>query len=129
MDGLPARLPVERQGFTGLICPDCRGSLTVRLQGRLASFTCRIGHTYSLEELLVGKESALETRMWEAVYAFEEMAALLTDLDRHGLAQGIGPAACRERAGLTREQAIRLRSLIQVDRPLRSRQPLGRAGA
>lgn len=124
MDGLPDRLPVDGgDTFTGLTCPDCRGNLAVRIHSRQAFFTCRVGHAYSADEVVTGKEAALEIRMWEAVFAFEEMAALLADLMRHGLADGIDPAACRERVGQAWEHAAGLRSIIQADRPVAMRAP------
>ena len=81
-----------------------------------------MGHSFSVDELITGKEAALVTRMWEAVYAFEEMAALLKDLDRLRLADRIGSAACQARIATAREQAIRLRSVIQADRPVMPRE-------
>ena len=48
---------------TGLSCPDCDGVLQVSVadpdSGYLA-FTCRIGHAYSLAEVLAAKETAIE---------------------------------------------------------------------
>ena len=126
MEGLPERLPPDGVDvFTGLVCPDCRGSLAVRLHRLHAAYTCRVGHAFSTDELIAGKEAALESRMWEAVYAFEELAVLLSDLDRHGVARRIGREACRRRAGQAQEQAARLRSIIQVDRPVTSSEPAG----
>lgn|GEM_PF-1748027 len=126
MDGLPAHLPPEGvEAFTSLTCPDCRGGVTVRLHKALAVFMCRVGHSYSVDELIEGKEAALETRLWEAVYAFEELAVVLDNLDRSHLADGLDPAARRERAAQAGEQAARLRSIIQVDRPIVSRDPPG----
>ena len=75
--------------------------------------------------MIAGKESALETRMWEAVYAFEELAVLLSGLDRHHLNQEAGAGAGRQRAAQAQEQAGRLRSIIQADRPLTSKEPAG----
>ncbi len=126
MEGLPERLPPDGVDvFTGLVCPDCRGSLVVRLHRGHATFVCRVGHAFSTAELIAGKESALETRMWEAVYAFEELAVRLSGLDRHHLAQEAGAAAGRQRTAQAQEQAARLRSIIQADRPLTSREPAG----
>jgi two-component system chemotaxis response regulator CheB len=121
MDALPAQMPSDGgEAFTRVVCPDCRGSLTVQVHNaRAAAFTCLVGHSYSVEELLAGKEAALENRLWEAVHAFEELAILLTALERHRLiADGLDPAACRRRAALARDQAGGLRSIIQADRPL-----------
>jgi hypothetical protein len=84
------------------------------------------GDSFSVDELITSKESALEVRLWEAVYAFEEMAALLKDLDRLHLADRIGSAACQTRIGSAGEHAIRLRSVIQADRPVIPRESAGR---
>jgi two-component system, chemotaxis family, protein-glutamate methylesterase/glutaminase len=127
MNSLPETLPSDGDVvLTGLVCPDCRGALTLRMARRLVQFTCRVGHAYSPEELVAGKEGALESRMWEAVYAFDEMAALLVDLVRHGLADGVGTTAAQERGELARAHAARLRSIIQADRPVDPRPAVGR---
>jgi len=126
MDALPGRLPPDGVDvFTGLVCPDCRGSLAVRLHRGHAAFTCRVGHSFSTDELIAGKESALELRMWEAVYAFEELAVLLSNLDGHRLADRVEADACRQRATQAAEHAARLRSIIQVDRPVTPRVSAG----
>jgi hypothetical protein len=130
MEALPERLPPDGVDvFTGLVCPDCRGCLVLRLHRRHAVFTCRVGHSFSTDELIAGKESALESRMWEAVYAYEELAVLLSDLDRHHLVERVGADAHRQRAAQAGEQAARLRSIIQVDRPVTEREPAGPAPA
>ena len=128
MNGLPEHQPIDGvEAFTGLNCPDCRGSLTMRLHRVHAFFPCRVGHAYTSDELIVGKEAALETRLWEAVYAFEEMAALLADLDHYRVTESVDIAACRDRAAAARAQALRLRSIIQTDRPLVPRNTAGPA--
>ena len=128
MEGLPERLPPDGVDvFTGLVRPDCRRSLVVRLHRGHAAFVCRVGHAFSKGELIAGKESALETRMWEAVYAFEEVAVPLSGLDRHHLAREAGAAAGRQRTA--QAQAGRLRSIIQADRPLTSSEPAGPGAA
>ena len=119
MDGLPERLPRDgTEVFTGLVCPDCSGNITVRVQQRHVAFSCRVGHAYSVAELVTGKEAALEESMWRAIYAFEELDALLSGLDRHELTEGLGLESCRQRAALARRQATLLRSIIDADRPL-----------
>lgn len=119
MDALPTDLPPSgTESFTGLTCPDCRGALTVQNHKSHVGFTCRVGHAYSADELIGGKEAALEARLWEAVYAFEEMMVLLSDLERHHLCEEADLAAFRRRAAQAREQAARLRAIVQADRPL-----------
>ena len=119
MDGLPEQFPTDGQeAFTGLVCPDCSGNLVVSAHQDHVSFHCRVGHTYGIVELVLAKESALESASWRAVFAFEELAALLADLDNHGLAEWCGPDNCRARSELAQEQASRLRAIIEADRPL-----------
>jgi len=50
--------------------------------GGALHFRCRIGHAYTEDELLTAKEQRLESHLWAAVTAFEELAALLADLGR-----------------------------------------------
>ncbi len=119
MLGLPENLPTEgRTAFTGLICPDCSGNLVISVHSDHASFNCRVGHTYGLTELVLAKDTAVEAVLWRAVFAFDELEALLSDLGTHGLTEAFDAGSCRARAELAREQASRLRAIIEVDRPL-----------
>ncbi len=119
MNGLPEELPRDgAEAFTGLVCPECSGSVTVRRQDRHVTLACRVGHAYSVAELVTGKEAALEEDMWRAVYAFEELDALLADLQPHRLTDGFGSEACRKRCALARRQAMLLRSIIEADSTL-----------
>src|SRR4051812_38139163 len=72
--------PDGKEQVTAVACPDCSGTLTVRAMGKLILFRCRIGHVYAVPELLASKERRLEERMWSAVAALDELAALLHDL-------------------------------------------------
>ena len=119
MNALPEPLPTPGKSvFTGLVCPECSGNLVIRAEQRLITFACRVGHLYGLSELLAAKEGQLETALWRAVFAFEELTALLSDLNRKGLTERFGAEGFRARADLAREQSIRLRALIESDRPL-----------
>ena len=118
MNSLPHDLPGDgEESFTGLVCPECAGNLVVRRDAEYLSFRCRVGHAYSVVELITAKETTLETRLWSAVFAFEELQALVTELDAHG-AGSMDSGACRDRATLAGRQAERLRAIIQDDRPL-----------
>jgi hypothetical protein len=80
---IPPRLEVAPEPqLTGVSCPDCGGSLSVESEGKRADlvFRCRIGHTYSLTELLVAKEERLHAQLWTAYTALMELQALLHDL-------------------------------------------------
>jgi two-component system, chemotaxis family, protein-glutamate methylesterase/glutaminase len=72
--------------LTGVACPDCGGTLTVRAEGRSGylHFRCRIRHAFSVGSLLATKEDVLEATLWASVRALEELAALLGDLHRLG---------------------------------------------
>ena len=118
MRGLPDDLPSDGQeAFTGLVCP-VSGNLVIRRDARYVSFHCRVGHAYSVVELITAKESALEARMWSAVFGFEELAALLSGLDDLGLADDLTADSGRDRAALALRQAGRLRAIVQDDRPV-----------
>ena len=123
MHGLPEQLPTDgRPAFTGLVCPDCSGNLVVSTQGEMVFFSCRVGHAYGVAEVVLAKEAALETVLWRAVFAFEELEALLADLSRHRLPWfGADSSFTREKGA--REQATRLRAIIETDRPLAEHAP------
>jgi two-component system chemotaxis response regulator CheB len=107
---------------TGLVCPDCPGVLGVEAHGQNGHlhFRCRIGHAFAVPELLTAKEQAIEERLWGAVLALEEMAALLRDLEAHAAREcGVEVGrACQERQEVVEAQARTVRALIQADRPL-----------
>lgn len=91
--------------------------LVIRTHRALVTFVCRIGHVYSAAELLAAKEEVLERRLWDAYSALDELAVLLDDIGRHGLTHG-DAAARRHRGAIARDQAARLRAIIESDRPL-----------
>ena len=72
---------------------------------------------YSCAELLASKEEILERRLWIAFSSLEELAMLLEDLRGQGL-EPTDPEPQRRRGAIAREQAARLRSIIEADRPL-----------
>jgi two-component system chemotaxis response regulator CheB len=104
---------------TGIACPDCSGTLIVFLPQRFAAFRCRIGHAYSLPEVLAAKEDRLEPRLWEAVSSLEELADFLETASRERFAH-VDPDSYRRRGTAARDHAVVLRSVINSERPLRS---------
>jgi len=125
MRALPKDLQAgSREELTGLICPDCAGSLSVTvLFGSSVSllYACRIGHTYSTTELLAAKEQRLEERLWAALYSFEELATLLQEMDgeqpEDGFVERHGEDL-RARVRSAGENARRIREILEADRPL-----------
>jgi two-component system chemotaxis response regulator CheB len=119
MQSLPDRLPADGvDALTGVACPDCAGTLVVRLRRHFAAFSCRIGHRFSLPELLAAKEDVLERRLWIAFSSLEEFADLLDDLRSHGVEQ-VDHAVYERRSATARQHATMLRSAIEAERPLR----------
>ena len=111
-----------RPALTGVACPDCGGSLTVRAEGDggYLSFRCRIGHAFALESLLAAKEEAVERCLWVAVTRLEELRALGRDL------LGLGepyrtpcpPEELDERVARLEADAETLRRVATANRPV-----------
>jgi hypothetical protein len=116
-------LPRDLEGWrerrvSGLSCPDCEGVLEVSIEGRASTlqFACRIGHTFSLGELVGAKEERLESRLWTAYTALEELVQLIRDLRARGTAPDID-ARYQTRLDNAADLARRLRALIEENHP------------
>jgi two-component system, chemotaxis family, protein-glutamate methylesterase/glutaminase len=112
---------VRGDQITGLSCPSCPGVLTVQVDDAGDSFVhfrCRIGHTFSTQELLVAKEKGFEDHLWNATTALDELASLIADLQSSPAAE-MAPAnnfgARRERA---LEQIKLIRQIIEENQPI-----------
>ena len=118
MRALPSSLTESRDDLiTGLSCPECMGVLGVNLEGREALlFRCRIGHTYSMEEVVIGKEETIGKHLWAAVTALTELATFLRELVVMGRATD--PAAYEQRARTAAEQERRIRAIIEECPPV-----------
>jgi two-component system, chemotaxis family, protein-glutamate methylesterase/glutaminase len=105
--------------LAGVSCPDCCGSLSVEPQGKRGDlvFECRVGHTYSVDELIVAKEERLHARLWIAYTALMELGAFLEDLAARA-ATDDNRRRYTERSEVARTQAARLRRLIEDNRPV-----------
>jgi two-component system chemotaxis response regulator CheB len=57
-------------------CPECGGTLWLVDSYGSERYRCRVGHTFSADALLSGKQEALEAALWAAVVALEERADL-----------------------------------------------------
>jgi hypothetical protein len=112
-------LPAASEGLVRISCPECDGVLDARRDGprHHLMFVCRVEHTFSVVDLLSGKEDQLEARLWTAVNLAEEMAELVTDLaglaERQNLAAAVTPLL--DRAERARALAARLRSAIEAN--------------
>lgn len=65
---------------SGLICPDCGGSLQQLHQRNLLQFRCRVGHAWSAQSLEVGQAKAQEEALWAAIRSLEERADLMSKM-------------------------------------------------
>jgi two-component system chemotaxis response regulator CheB len=118
---LPRDLTPAEFHPSGLVCPDCGGPVSVRALGktRALSFRCRIGHAYSLGELLAAKEYRLEERLWMAVRSLEELGELLEEIDVRGLgSDAVSEWQLRSRAQAVRSNAGVLRWMLSRERPV-----------
>src|SRR3954469_25076533 len=68
--------------LTDLGCPDCRGVLATREEGKKGHlrFTCQIGHGFSQESLIAAKEEQLENSLWSCAETYEEIVRLHEEL-------------------------------------------------
>ena len=100
--------------------------LNVRAEGAgYLSFTCRIGHAFSLKDLVIALEQLFEDTVWAAIRAAEEIDALLGDVTAYGRRVTDGPpeATYEERRHRAREQAAMLRQLMEDGEPITFRTP------
>ena len=109
---------------TGVTCPVCAGVLAVQREGRgTLRFVCRVGHSLSVEELLLAKEEKIEDDMWANVRGLEELVALLKDLEAYAQRMG-GQARSQiggphhDRIAQARDHTDRLRDILMQKRPV-----------
>jgi two-component system chemotaxis response regulator CheB len=118
MRAVPADPPAApNEVVSGLSCPECLGVLNVSADGPRATlrFRCRVGHLYSTEEVVIGKERRLEEHVWMAVTLLEELVTFLHELGDGGS----DPVArtCVERAARATGQARTLRQFLADNVP------------
>jgi len=66
-------------------CPECSGSLWEIRDGEAIRYTCRVGHSYAEDAMVVQQGSAVEAALWAALEALEERAEFLRRVaGRHG---------------------------------------------
>lgn len=127
MYALPPDLaPPSADRVSGIACPVCHGVLNVRAEGTgHLAFTCRIGHAFSLKEVMIALEHLFEDTVWAAIRASEEIDALLGDVVafRQRVTDGPSDATYEERRRRARQQAARLRQLLERDDPITFRDP------
>jgi two-component system chemotaxis response regulator CheB len=112
---LPDPPLLDPVGLTPMTCPECGGTVWLHDGYGAQRFRCRAGHTFSVNGMLLGKQSVLERALWTAVVALEERA----DLSRRicNRLAGEARAGRRERyrrdAAVAEQRAASLRHLIR----------------
>ena len=76
----PAFLADGEQGLTRLACPDCGGGLAEVRLPRITYYRCHVGHQYGPQALEAAQSEEAERKLWTAVAALEEHAALARHL-------------------------------------------------
>jgi two-component system chemotaxis response regulator CheB len=103
--------------LTDLGCPDCTGVLAFRrMEGQL-SFTCSVGHAFSVDSLIEAKEQELETALWGGVELYLELAVIHRELSRQARADGDEAVARAgdDRVAKAEEFSERLRQVLAGD--------------
>jgi two-component system chemotaxis response regulator CheB len=105
--------PGEMVSFS---CPECGGTLWETEAGGTVSFRCRVGHAYTLNNLLVRHGEAVERALWSAYRALEERAAMSRRVSRRLADRGREESAARfeRQAAISASQADELKQLLDA---------------
>ena len=66
----------KKQVSTAFTCPECSGTLWEVNENGEIRFECRVGHSYSLDDVSEAEDENVERSLWVALRALEESAAL-----------------------------------------------------
>ena len=69
--------------LTRLACPDCGGALAEAVLPQITYYRCHVGHQFGPQSLAAAQTETAETKLWAAVAALEETAALARHLATH----------------------------------------------
>lgn len=61
-----------------ITCPECQGCINLEhnTSTRIRTYRCQVGHTYSLKEIIKGKEVQVENSLWTVMGLFEHLEFL-----------------------------------------------------
>jgi len=74
-------------GLTRLACPECGGALAEAVLPHITYYRCHVGHQFGPQSLAAAQAEAAEAKLWAAVAALEETAALARHLAEHADAE------------------------------------------
>jgi two-component system chemotaxis response regulator CheB len=111
----PSPQPSDGSDLTEMTCPECGGTLWLSDAYGAQRFRCRVGHTFSHDGLILGKQAALEHALWAAIVALEERADLSLRIIKRlrGTAQESRLDRYRQDAEMAQERAEFLRRMIR----------------
>jgi two-component system chemotaxis response regulator CheB len=69
--------------LTRLACPECGGALAEAVLPQITYYRCHVGHQFGPQSLAAAQAESAEAKLWSAVAALEETAALARHLARH----------------------------------------------
>jgi two-component system chemotaxis response regulator CheB len=69
--------------LTRLACPECGGALAEAVLPQISYYRCHVGHQFGPQSLAAAHAESAEAKLWAAVAALEETAALARHLARH----------------------------------------------
>jgi two-component system chemotaxis response regulator CheB len=75
----PGRIYVAPPGCH-LACPECGGALAEAALPHITYYRCHVGHQFGPQSLAAAQAEAAEAKLWAAVAALEETAALARHL-------------------------------------------------
>lgn len=99
----------QADDITPFTCPECGGTLWMRTELGAERLRCRVGHSFSLQSLLIGKQDALEAALWAAIVALEERR----DVTRRILSR-VEDAGATRRAEHYRRQADETSKMVEM---------------
>jgi two-component system chemotaxis response regulator CheB len=76
-------LSAGETGLTRLACPECGGALAEAVLPHITYYRCHVGHQFGPQSLAAAQAEAAEGKLWAAVAALEETAALARHLAAH----------------------------------------------
>jgi two-component system chemotaxis response regulator CheB len=80
----PGFLRPDEGQTTRMVCPECNGALARIDLPRISYFRCHVGHQYGPQSLEAAQREATESKLWMAVAALEEHAAMARYLEHGG---------------------------------------------
>ena len=108
--------------LTRLACPECGGALAEIVLPEISYYRCHVGHQFGPQSLAAAQTEAAEAKLWAAVAALEETAALARHLASH---TDPGDAAATQQ-GRTADWAAGLAESLRAQ--VQHRRPSGHGG-